>query len=243
MPLSTLAGGTSPSLIEQVVSAAERITGKRVRRGKETNAILLSLPQAGWAVTEKLTPNLIKTVNESLPAQSEGDEREKGRSRGLFKVESRGPAQSRAARDRLPVREVDQIGDGEMTRHSARQCRPPLRPLRQERVAILADEAGDDLGNDRAADRSEMLAVPYYLRLTQDVEPERRVAVKAAGMIGQQFATRLLPVGILAVEQLFVRQRLHFHVPGDRLARRQSEAPAAQRFKAASALRILIGSL
>ncbi|UIL30143.1 hypothetical protein LZK75_15210 [Rhizobium leguminosarum] len=60
VPLSTLAGGTSPSLIEQVVSAAERITGKRVRRGKETNAILLSLPQAGWAVTEKLTLILIK---------------------------------------------------------------------------------------------------------------------------------------------------------------------------------------
>lgn len=57
VPLSTLAGGTSPSLIEQVVSAAERRTGKMVRRGKETNAILLSLPQAGWAVTEKTHSN------------------------------------------------------------------------------------------------------------------------------------------------------------------------------------------
>jgi hypothetical protein len=57
VPLSTLAGGTSPSLIEQVVSAAESSKGKRDRRGKETNAILLSLPQAGWAVTEKTHSN------------------------------------------------------------------------------------------------------------------------------------------------------------------------------------------
>ncbi|MGO8426267.1 hypothetical protein ACC772_40505, partial [Rhizobium ruizarguesonis] len=67
---------------------------------------------------------------------------------------------------------------------------PKWRPTLPSAVAILADEAGDDLGNDRADDRSEMLAVPYYLRLKQDVEPERRVAVEAAGMIGQLFATR-----------------------------------------------------
>lgn len=53
VPWSILAGGVSPSLIEQVVSAADSSTGKRDRRGKETNAILLSLPQAGFAVTEK----------------------------------------------------------------------------------------------------------------------------------------------------------------------------------------------
>jgi hypothetical protein len=57
VPLSTLAGGTNPSLIEHVVSAAESSRGKRDRRGKETNAILLSLPQADWAVTEKTHSN------------------------------------------------------------------------------------------------------------------------------------------------------------------------------------------
>ena len=61
----------------------------------------------------------------------------------------------------------------------AGQCRAPARVVGQVRLRVALQQADDDLGDDAAADGSEVEAVLDQLRFLQHVVPERRRVLEA----------------------------------------------------------------
>jgi hypothetical protein len=54
------------------------------------------------------------------------------------------------------------------------QGRPPGRIVAEIRLGVAADDADDDLGDDAAADVTEMVASAADRGLAEDIQPERR---------------------------------------------------------------------
>ncbi len=74
-----------------------------------------------------------------------------------------------------------QIRQGERARLGARQGGLPIR-CAQDRVLAAPDQPDQDLRDDRAADRSQTLAILAYCRFREDVVPERRALQEPASL-------------------------------------------------------------
>ena len=115
-----------------------------------------------------------------------------------------------------------QIGQGELARLLAWQIRLPGAPWGQYRVRAAPDQHDQDLRYDRAADRSEVLAITEGRRFGQDVVPQRR-ALQEPGVLEHLdlFLARRTVPDLLGGEHGSVAHALELRLKraGDGLAR------------------------